>query len=169
MLIANFVMICAVTTFEAMLTPLLHQRFTGSRLLANLTFAGIGLCVVIASVGAGVAQRCGAKPFPVMLLGVALFLAGMIISLDFNVSDHVAVALETIAILLCSVGFTIAYVKTTEVYARIIVSNGMLPKMGGLMALLSMLGSFGRVIGPLTTGYGLMYDENLIIYLSVAV
>jgi MFS family permease len=173
LLVANFTFTLSITTFEAMLMPLLHKRFESSKLVGNLTIAGIGVVVLFSSIASGAMNKFKVPPHKVMITGAWIFFFGVVCSYGYpNVSFSGGIALETVAAILVAAGFTFAFVKTTDLFARIIVGTNnpvMLNKMGALMGILSMLASLSRAIGPLVTGYGLSASINVIVFILGAV
>jgi MFS family permease len=165
LMLANFILTLAVTAFEAVLTPIIHQRFDGPRWVANLVFLGIGVVVIISSVVQGVLARCVKGP-TIIISGTLLFVAGAVASYDYSGLPHSAmVALEVFSVLLCCGGFTVAFVKIPDEYAKTIVrvsGGALLPKIGMFMALLSMGASLARAAGPIALGYTLNAGQSVV-------
>jgi len=172
LLVYNLLLMLGVTTFEATLTPLLHSRFSGSQLLASLTFAAVGVIAFSAAGISGALEKCKFRPFSIIAGGTFIFVAGSTLSYDYGLSEAASIALEVVAVILCSAGFTAAYVKVPALFAKLIVVCGspvLKMKIGMLMGLLSIGTSVSRVIGPLFLGYGLHISTNFVVLFLVGV
>jgi hypothetical protein len=172
LMFANFAFMICITTFEATLVPMLHSRFNGSKTAANLTFAGIGVFVLISSVLTKVLESFGITKFGVLLIGAAVFMFGTIASIDFSPPYGLAVFLEVVSCILCASGFTLAFVKIPDLFAGLVVAQNdpsLLMKMGQLMGLLSIGSSLARACGPIILGYGLHSSINTVIIMIASV
>lgn len=165
LMFANFIFTLCITTFEATLVPMLQSRFKSSKTVQSLTFGGIGLCVFISSGLTRALEMKGLSKWGIIFAGAVIFMIGTVASVDFPVPQGASIAIEVISCIFCASGFTFAAVKIPDLFAGLIIAEGetLLPKMGQLMGLLSMGGSFARAIGPIALGYGLHLSINIII------
>ncbi len=170
LLLAQFALVFSISTFEALLVPLLTSRFGSSIAVVNLALAGVGILVLISSMlGALLQKKFGLSAGQVIVIGVVLFLGGAIFSGDYSALDPsagVLILFEVLSMIGCACGFTLAFVSVSDLYATIIIASDetrLIGRIGILMAFLSNAASLARVAGPLVLGYGLTFGENIIV------
>ena len=172
LVILNFIFVLCITTFEATLVPLLHDRFNGTvystPLASNLMFVGIGVFVFFTAIVAGALGKCGVKNWSVMTIGSILFLLGGIGSYNFvhNIPIVPLLVIQAVSAVFCACGFTAAYVKCPDTFTGLIISTGdmsLIMKIGGLLGMLTVGGGLARAVGPLILGYGLHFGTNVVV------